>query len=125
MEMLAKTGKKASEMLQEISEKHGPLFSERIDLRTTEEAKNGIINTMNTWEPSTLAGTPVTSLSRIDGLKIILENGNWCLVCASGTEPVFRIYVEAASQEEKKAIRDDVKIALCSHVKEGDTPCSI
>ncbi len=125
MEMLAKTGKKASEMLQEISEKHGTLFSERIDLRTTEEAKNGIINTMNTWEPSTLAGTPVTSLSRIDGLKIILENGNWCLVRASGTEPVFRIYVEAASQAEKKAIRDDVKIALCSHVKEGDTPCSI
>lgn len=122
IEMLAKTGKTAAQLLLDISQRFGPLYSERIDLRTTEEAKQEIIRRMEAWQPETLAGTAVASLSRVDGLKIILENGNWCLVRSSGTEPVFRIYTEAASPEEKKAIQQDVKQTLCAHAKEGN-PC--
>ncbi|MCW3488769.1 phosphoglucomutase/phosphomannomutase family protein [Dethiobacter alkaliphilus] len=124
IEMLAKTGKTAAQLLKEISDRYGPLYSERIDLRTTEEAKKDIINNMENWEPKELAGTPVVSQSRVDGLKIVLENGNWCLVRASGTEPVFRIYVEADSEEEKKKIQQHVKQTLCSQTKEGE-PCTI
>ncbi|MDW7651786.1 MAG: phosphoglucomutase/phosphomannomutase family protein [Bacillota bacterium] len=123
MEMLARTGKKADQLLREISEKYGPLYSERIDLRTTAEAKQDILSNMQKWQPAKLAGTPVKKKTEIDGLKIILENGNWCLVRASGTEPVFRIYVEAASEKEKKAIQEDVKAALCAQAREGEEPC--
>jgi alpha-D-glucose phosphate-specific phosphoglucomutase len=124
-EMLAKTGKTASQLLNDISERFGPLFSERVDLRTTLEAKDEIVRKMQNWEPETVAGTAVTSRSRVDGLKIVLANGNWCLVRASGTEPVFRIYVEAASMQEKNAIVQYVKDTLCSQAKDGDTPCTI
>ena len=124
IEMLAKTGKTAAQLLEEISERFGPLFSERIDLRTTVEAKDEIIRNMENWEPTELAGTAVASYSRIDGLKIVLEDGNWCLVRASGTEPVFRIYVEASSEETKKEIEVDVKRVLCAQAKEGESPCS-
>ena len=119
VEMLAKTGKTALELLTQISLQHGPLYSERIDLRTTPEAKDEIIRNMENWEPEMLAGTSVATRSRLDGLKIVLANGNWCLVRASGTEPVFRIYVEAGSEKEKEAIQSDVKKALCSHAKEA------
>lgn len=119
IEMLAKTGKTAAQLLQEISARFGPLHSERLDLRTTEEAKNIIIENMKNWEPERLAGFRVISLSRIDGLKAVLENGSWCLVRPSGTEPVFRIYVEASSDEEKKTIQAEVKQTLCAHTKEG------
>jgi alpha-D-glucose phosphate-specific phosphoglucomutase len=125
VEMLAKTGKTAAQLLQEISQRFGPLYSERVDLRTTVEAKNEIVRKMESWEPESLAGTAVSALSRGDGLKIVLENGNWCLVRPSGTEPVFRIYVEAASPAEKENIVKSVKQTLCSHAKEGDSPCMI
>jgi alpha-D-glucose phosphate-specific phosphoglucomutase len=124
IEMLATTGKTAKQLLAEISDRFGPLHSERIDLRTSEEAKDGIVDKMNNWNPEMLAGSPVVSLSRVDGLKIMLENGNWCLVRPSGTEPVFRIYVEATSAEEKSAIVQEVKRTLCSQDKEG-VPCLI
>ncbi len=124
IEMLAVTGKTPKQLMAEISQRFGPLKSERIDLRTSEEAKEAIMERMNSWNPRTLTGSPVVSLSRVDGLKIMLENGNWCLVRPSGTEPVFRIYVEAASEKEKDAIAQEVKSILCSQEKEK-VPCFV
>jgi alpha-D-glucose phosphate-specific phosphoglucomutase len=122
IEMLAKTGKTAKQLLADISARFGPLYSERLDLRTSTEAKDEIVRNMEKWEPTSVAGIPVASLSRLDGLKIILENGNWLLVRASGTEPVFRIYVEAASEDAKKELQQEVKRTLCVHAKE-EVPC--
>ena len=79
---------------------------------------------MNTWNPETLAGSPVVSLSRVDGLKIMLENGNWCLVRPSGTEPVFRIYTEATTAEEMSPIQQEVKRTLCPQDTNG-APCLV
>lgn len=125
VEMLAKTRKTPAELLREIETRFGPVYSERIDLRTTEEAKDAILAKMNDWEPVSLAGKNVVSATRVDGLKLLLENGSWCLVRPSGTEPVFRIYVEASSADEKQQIQQEVKSALCSHAKEGEMPCLI
>jgi alpha-D-glucose phosphate-specific phosphoglucomutase len=119
IEMLAKTGKTAAQLLAEINERFGPLYSERLDLRTTVEMKETIIARMKEWEPKMLADVPVVSSNRIDGLKVVLQNGSWCLVRPSGTEPVFRIYVEANSHEEKQQIQKEVKDLLCAQVKEG------
>ena len=38
-------------------------------------------------------------VNRLDGVKMILEDGSWLLFRVSGTEPVVRLYAEAASQE--------------------------
>jgi phosphomannomutase len=51
-----------------------------------------------------VAGKRVTSVNRIDGLKLILEDGSWILVRESGTEPVARVYVEASSSERVDAL---------------------
>ena len=42
----------------------------------------------------------------------MLDGGAWVLVRASGTEPLFRIYVEAGTWEEMKEIQDDMKALL-------------
>lgn len=42
-----------------------------------------------------LAGRRVTSVERLDGVKLNLEGDAWLLVRASGTEPLLRIYCEA------------------------------
>jgi alpha-D-glucose phosphate-specific phosphoglucomutase len=43
------------------------------------------------------AGRRVAQSNRADGLKLIFENGDWILMRPSGTEPVVRIYTEAAT----------------------------
>jgi phosphoglucomutase len=35
-----------------------------------------------------------------DGLKLICEDGSWVCYRLSGTEPVVRVYSEAASNQE-------------------------
>ena len=35
---------------------------------------------------------------RIDGTKLLLEDGSWMLFRKSGTEPVVRLYGEASSE---------------------------
>ncbi|GFP19765.1 phosphoglucomutase [Candidatus Hakubella thermalkaliphila] len=119
IEMLAKTGKTAAQLLAQISAGFGKVFSERLDLSGSEAAKQEIVAKMANWQPTTLASTAVKTISRLDGLKIILENGSWCLVRSSGTEPVFRIYTEAASPEEKEALQQAVKQALFLEIEEG------
>ncbi|MBS4009040.1 MAG: phosphoglucomutase/phosphomannomutase family protein [Clostridium sp.] len=119
IEMLAKTGKTAAQLLAQLSADFGNVFSERLDLQCSEAAKQEIITKMENWQPTSLAGVAVKTISRLDGLKIILENSNWCLVRSSGTEPVFRIYTEASSQEEKKELQQAVKQALFLEVEEG------
>lgn len=51
-------------------------------------------------EPDEFLGRGVASADRTDGLKLTFKNGSWLLVRPAGTEPVCRIYSEAASLEE-------------------------
>jgi alpha-D-glucose phosphate-specific phosphoglucomutase len=123
-EMLAKTGKTARQLLCGIYDRYGRVYSERIDLRTTPEAREEILARMNSWQPDAVAGLPVTARSRLDGLKLVLADGSWLLVRPSGTEPVFRIYAEANTEKQKETIQQEVKATLCPHLREG-TLCQI
>ncbi|MDE3169021.1 MAG: phosphoglucomutase/phosphomannomutase family protein [Acidobacteriota bacterium] len=50
------------------------------------------------------AGRRIARTNRIDGVKLIFENGDWLLMRASGTEPVIRIYAEASSPAESRKL---------------------
>jgi phosphoglucomutase len=54
-------------------------------------------------------GRRVARMNRIDGLKLIFENGDWLLMRASGTEPVVRIYAEAASLAASRKLAADAQ----------------
>ena len=52
---------------------------------------------------------PMGDLIRIDGVKVLLDDGSWMLFRPSGTEPVFRYHVDAPTEEralelERKAL---------------------
>jgi phosphoglucomutase len=55
------------------------------------------------------AGRRVAKENRLDGLKLIFEDGNWVLMRPSGTEPVVRIYTEAASIEAADELADQAR----------------
>ncbi len=52
---------------------------------------------------------PLGDLIKIDGVKVLLDDGSWMLFRPSGTEPVFRYHVDAPTKEkalelERKAL---------------------
>jgi hypothetical protein len=47
-----------------------------------------------------------------DGFKFNLADGSWVLLRVSGTEPLVRIYSEAASQEAVKERLDTIQEAV-------------
>jgi phosphomannomutase len=50
---------------------------------------------MRHQHPAQINHVSVREISERDGLKLMLEDGSWLLLRASGTEPVLRIYAEA------------------------------
>jgi phosphoglucomutase len=58
---------------------------------------------------SKFAGRKVTRTDRTDGLKLVLDNGEWLLMRLSGTEPLVRIYAEAATEQAAKKLADDTR----------------
>ena len=108
---------KAAELLAGIQSRFGPVYSERLDFHCPAE-KETILNAMQEWQPKELAGVPVVSVNRIDGVKTVLANGSWCLIRPSGTEPVFRLYVEAGSGKRKTIAKGNKGNFLCPRQEE-------
>lgn len=100
------------EILKKIDEKYGSLVSERIDIHTTPENKETVLSTLKDAAPPEIAGMPVTKTLAIDGKKFYLAEGSWVLIRASGTEPLFRIYVETDNREKLKMIQQAVREML-------------
>jgi phosphomannomutase len=56
-----------------------------------------------------IAGLKVTSVEDLDGAKMLFGDSAWLLVRASGTENLLRLYSEAPSREQVKALLDEMK----------------
>lgn len=112
VEMLAATGAAPGELFRQISEKIELLSFERLDIHTLPGNKEKALEKMTAWEPGELAGLKVETINRADGVKILLEGGSWCLVRASGTENVFRIYLEAPNREFFERIQKELRQQL-------------
>jgi phosphoglucomutase len=54
--------------------------------------------------PRQLTDQAVIQVNRLDGVKLILEDGSWLLLRPSGTEPVVRLYAEASTEPQLEAL---------------------
>jgi phosphomannomutase len=63
-------------------------------------------------KPEKIGGLRCTGLNTTDGFKFCLEDGGWCLIRFSGTEPIMRVYCETTHEDKVKSIlQDGLKIA--------------
>lgn len=108
-EMVAHHGKSLTAILEDIYAQFGQLYSERLDIHTTPELKTAILEQLKGFAPPELVGQQVVRKVTLDGIKLVLADGAWVLIRASGTEPLFRIYVEANSPEQKKQLQEEIK----------------
>jgi len=97
-EMVAHEGKTVKELLERLYGQVGRFVTRRDNLKLSPELETAYASKV-TAVPAEVAGTKVKEVIRIDGTKLLLEDGSWILFRKSGTEPVVRLYGEASSEE--------------------------
>ena len=68
---------------------------------------------------STLLSRRVKSVDRTDGLKFEFAGGSWVLLRLSGTEPLLRIYTEAATLQESSKLAEETKSWVMDSAQEA------
>ena len=104
-EMMVKRERTLSGLVRELMDEFGPHYQARTDLHTTEERKRSVLKELAEDGLSEVDGRPVTATETLDGFKFRVDGG-WLLFRPSGTEPVLRVYSEAASEDEAQALVD-------------------
>jgi len=107
-EMVARRGVPLRAQLEALFRKVGGFYPERVNLRLTEDLKTRFHARLQ-QDPSSFAGRKVKEIVRLDGLKLVLEDGSWALFRVSGTEPVVRVYAEARTATELPALVEEGK----------------
>lgn len=102
-EMVARRGKKLSELIEEMHEEFGHFYSRRIDLKVTAQLKESLASKLDD-PPTELDGLRVRDVNTTDGVKLIFNQQTWLLFRLSGTEPVARLYAEAPTPRDLKHI---------------------
>jgi len=103
-ELSAYEGRSLQKILAEIEKQTGKIVSDRINLRVTPERKEQLLAKFAAGLDE-FAGRKVTGTVTMDGYKFLLGDGRWVAFRASGTEPVFRCYLEARSEKELAGFR--------------------
>lgn len=111
-EILAVTGKTPSQLYKELEQEFGAPIYKRIDAPANAEQKSRLkALSANDVTASTLAGDAITQKlthapgnnAAIGGLKVVTENG-WFAARPSGTEDIYKIYLESFKGEEHLAL---------------------
>ncbi len=115
VEMLARTRKKISQLLEAVYAITGRLYVVEDGLLATPEMRiiiprrlKALVQTHAT-APVHLGPYPVVAISELDGTKFLLENDNWALLRFSGTEPLLRLFAEADSVEKATELIESLK----------------
>lgn len=112
LDLMVRTGKKPSQLLDLLFEKVGAHYYDRIDSYFDAEKKPAILANVQNARPDKVGGLKVTEIVTIDGHQFIMEDGGWLLIRFSGTEPVIRVYCETTHEDRVEAIlADGMKIA--------------
>ena len=102
VEMLARTGRTISELIERVHEVTGTLHTLEAAVPSTPDMRLAVPRRLAA-EPLTHVGPyPVLRVGHLDGVKLYLENDNWALLRFSGTEPLLRMSVEADTPDKAR-----------------------
>ena len=100
VEMLARTGRKISQLRSEVYDLTGRLYDVEEVFPATPEMRIAVPKSLREAPCGHIGGYKVVKVSHMDGIKLYLENDNWALLRFSGTEPVLRLVVEADTPQK-------------------------
>lgn len=98
-EMMAYENKPLLVIMDEINQEYGYFYNERLDIQFPIDQKESLLKRLVDSPPALLAGKKLDDVTTEDGVRYLLNGGDWILVRPSGTEPLVRIYIESRSRE--------------------------
>jgi phosphomannomutase len=96
LDLMVKTGKTPSQLLDYLYSKVGPHYYQRVDMEFAADQRQAIISRLRDSSPDTIDGVGVVK-DTTDGFRFTLADTSWLLVRFSATEPMLRIYAESDS----------------------------
>ncbi|MBD2041641.1 phosphoglucomutase/phosphomannomutase family protein [Microcoleus sp. FACHB-672] len=102
LEAVVESGQDLGEIYYRLQEETGFTAAyDRIDLPLASmEVRSRLLEQLQKQPLQEIAGQPVVDCNPIDGYKFRLADDSWLLIRFSGTEPVLRLYCEAATLEQ-------------------------
>ncbi len=104
LEAMAAKGKRLEELIADIFAEVGAHHYTRSDLHPPQEKMHSIISALQSFRETEFAGAPLSGIHRRDGTRLDFTDGSWLLLRPSGTEPVVRVYAEAATLDRAKEL---------------------
>lgn len=114
-ECMAQSGKDLGTIVDEMLADIGRLEFARRGLSITDEQMARFrAETVPAYTADEIAGKRVLDVDRRDGVKLLLEGDAWVMMRPSGTEPLVRIYAEAATTDEVNELLDAAETVVTS-----------
>ena len=97
LELLATERTSINKLIARLEKTFGPHRYARIDAHFPLEKRAALMEFCKTNPPTRLLRSPLADVKSYDGVKFIAQDGSWLMLRGSGTEPILRIYAEAAT----------------------------
>jgi phosphoglucomutase len=102
-ELVATEKKSLGQILKELAKQIGEFYTDRINIPIQPESKAAIMEKLGSGLTS-IGAFEVEKFITTDGYKFLLPHNEWVAFRASGTEPLFRCYIEAKSKGNLKKL---------------------
>ena len=109
VEMISVTGKKLSELLDEIYSKYGYAYMAEGDCKFKPGQKEALFNKIYIDKQLPEFEFEIEKVSYEDGAKVYFKNGGWIIARFSGTEPLLRIFAEMEDKDTAERVLQQFK----------------
>jgi len=114
IEMMSVTGKDLGGYLSDIMDEFGHYYPDRSGIDVDRALAGGPLSQkLSSIRMQYEKGTAVSiggqrrtveDVITVDGTKLVFDDGSWLMIRPSGTEPKVRFYIEARTEDGKKAV---------------------
>ncbi len=118
IEMICRTGKAPGEMIDELYQKYGTFEMVECNLHYPPEARAAIDDKIMVKKLLPDFGATVSKVSYEDGCKVYFEDDSFIICRFSGTEPILRIFSEAANWDKAQGYIDAFRAFLADELGE-------
>ncbi len=95
LEAMAVQGRGILDLLRRLERRLGRWAYARRDLTLSPAQVKRVFERLRRSPPAKIAGTEVSDVNTLDGVKLIGSDESWLLFRRSGTEPIVRVYAES------------------------------